>query len=622
MYMPIKTQLQTMLENTDLYDIICATRETNSNGFIKDITDGKYRSITENIQGSFLTLSFNCDGVPVFKSSKSSMWPTLFVINEVPLSVRKSNVLMASLWFGRSDKPPMSVLLTPFVNEVKTLSRDGFYWKYNGETMLMKVFALLFISDAVARPLVQKFNQFNGAYGCGFCLQEGKVVERGRGTARVYKFEQPLLRQAQETLQHAEMAIHQGKPVFGVKGVSLLFDLPYFNVIDCVVPEYMHCVLLGVARQLATLWFDTKFHTKDFYLGMQRNEINRRLLQIQPPCNFARVPRSIDVRKFWKAHEWLAWLVYYSVPVLWALMHEQYFVNWCRLVGAIGLLSSECVSTEDLASAQQMLEKFVSDMEPLYGLEHVSFNIHSCVHMTQAVTNWGPLWAQSAFQFEAFNGVLLRLIKSSNAVVMQICNSYLKIRNMPLYEKEIMHTAITPINKLYSAMKDNSKEVCYLEDSVQALGPCKTHPVSRSHFIALHSVLEVVKQNMIARYYNCVAVNKKVFHASSNKRITLRNSNTAILNTGDFFTVESYLVLDNSSTCFAIGRFLTIVSDHAAICRDREVKLGHLVLVNIVPGHLVAIPASSLKNKCVFIKTTNAHYAVVGLPTNPYDLNG
>lgn len=329
------------------------------------------------------------------------------------------------------------------------------------------------------------------------------------------------------------------------------------------------------------------------------------------------------LRKFWKVHEWLAWLLYYSVPVLWGLMHEQYFVHWCRLVGGIGLLSSECVSTVDLASAQQMLEKFVSDMETLYGLEHVSFNIHSCVHITRAVTNWGPLWAQSAFQFEAFNGVLLRLIKSSNAVVLQICNSYLRIRCMPLYEKEIMHRAIMPIQRLYTIMKDNSKEeVCYLDNSVQALGPCKMRPVRRSHFIALHSVIQVVKQNTIARYYNRVAVNKEVFHASSNKRTTLRNSYTAILNNGDFFTVESYLVLDNSSTCFAIGRYLSIARDRAAISRDKEVRLGHLVLMNIVPGHLVAIPASSLKKKCVFIKTTNAHYAVVGLPTNPYDLNG
>lgn len=82
------------------------------------------------------------------------MWPTLCVINEVPLSVHKSNVLMASLWFGRSDKPPRSVILIPFVNEIKTLSTDVFHWKYNGATMLMKVFALLFTSDAVVTNLM------------------------------------------------------------------------------------------------------------------------------------------------------------------------------------------------------------------------------------------------------------------------------------------------------------------------------------------------------------------------------------------------------------------------------------------------------------------------------------
>lgn len=46
-------------------------------------------------------------------------------------------------------------------------------------------------SDSVARPL-QNFKQFNGDFGCSFCLQKGTLVERGQGKARVYPFEEAV----------------------------------------------------------------------------------------------------------------------------------------------------------------------------------------------------------------------------------------------------------------------------------------------------------------------------------------------------------------------------------------------------------------------------------------------
>ena len=33
---------------------------------------------------SFVTLTFNTDGIPVFKSSKYAFWPMFLVVNELP----------------------------------------------------------------------------------------------------------------------------------------------------------------------------------------------------------------------------------------------------------------------------------------------------------------------------------------------------------------------------------------------------------------------------------------------------------------------------------------------------------------------------------------------------------
>jgi hypothetical protein len=50
----------------------------------------------------------------------------------------------------------------------------------------------------------------------------------------------------------------------GVKGFSPLHALPSFDLIRCVPVDYMHCVLLGVSKKLASLWFDPSNFRKDW----------------------------------------------------------------------------------------------------------------------------------------------------------------------------------------------------------------------------------------------------------------------------------------------------------------------------------------------------------------------
>src|SRR5271156_6812834 len=89
-----------------------------------------------------ISLTFNCDGVPIFKSSSCSIWPILCTINELPPFLRRSHVLLASLWFG-SSKPKMENFLEPFVNELIELNSNGFTWKYEDRLMTTKVRVLV-----------------------------------------------------------------------------------------------------------------------------------------------------------------------------------------------------------------------------------------------------------------------------------------------------------------------------------------------------------------------------------------------------------------------------------------------------------------------------------------------
>ena len=69
--------------------------------------------------------------------------------------------------------------------------------------------------------------------------------------------DEPELRTHEQTLAFAQQAEHSGVAECGVKGMSLFYLLPNFDIISGFNPEYMHAILQGVVRQIVNLWFDS-----------------------------------------------------------------------------------------------------------------------------------------------------------------------------------------------------------------------------------------------------------------------------------------------------------------------------------------------------------------------------
>lgn len=89
--------------------------------------------------------------------------------------------------------------------------------------------------------------------------------------------------------------------VYGVKGLSWLSTIPYFDTIRGFSVDYMHCVLLGVCRQLLKLWLKRKNHRSLWYIGNHVSKLDKRLLAIRPLIEMQRTPRSMEhTIKFWK----------------------------------------------------------------------------------------------------------------------------------------------------------------------------------------------------------------------------------------------------------------------------------------------------------------------------------
>lgn len=189
-----------------------------------DFTDGvMYKkfmgTLSENDRRNFVSFTMNSDGSSVFKSSKCSVWPVQIIVNELPFDVRTSRHLVCALWVGR-NKPDMDIIFKPFVDKMEILADEGIFHKIVNKEINVKCFVLCCCVDSGARPAMQGLVQYNGYYGCPWCLHEEVYISTGPGRGCVkYPLldEVPRKRNELEMLDHMRQSVLSRNPCCGVK---------------------------------------------------------------------------------------------------------------------------------------------------------------------------------------------------------------------------------------------------------------------------------------------------------------------------------------------------------------------------------------------------------------------
>ena len=258
-----------------------------------------------------IELHVNIDGLPLFKSSSLSVWPILCSFsNSTQL---RSKPFPVALFCGLK-KPSNLDFLLDFIEESKTLSRDGFV--YNGTHVSVKIVCI--ICDAPAKAFVKGIVQFNGKYGCDRCIQKGEYSE---GRMLFLHNDAPLRTdnsfRCQENAEH-----HKQRSPFCNLPLDMINDFPI---------DYLHLVNLGVTKRLRLAWICGPLKSR--LSSSQINAISTNLLKLQGymPKEFARRPRSLEYVKMWKATEFRQFLLYTGPIVLRKVVTEEYYVNFLSL---------------------------------------------------------------------------------------------------------------------------------------------------------------------------------------------------------------------------------------------------------------------------------------------------
>lgn len=358
---------------------------------------------------STILLDIGIDGLPLYKSSNTSLWPILGNI----VNLKNLDVFLIGVYVGKHKPNDVDNYLHDFIYELKKIKEEGI----NLHEVNIKVEIRAFICDAPGRSFLCNVVGHNSLNGCMKCYQKGKRI----GNVTTYSSSMSNLRTDTEFYNRNQKEFHKHPYV---TNQSILEDYGIQMVTQFPV-EPMHLVDLGVTKKM--LGYLIKNKSKTQITDSKKKIISQRLIELGPyiPKEFQRKPRDLEELARWKATEYRQFILYYGPIVLQNVVDEDFYYELLLLHTSYRLLSTPKHFNSNIDSASELLAMFVENFCKVFGESSITFNVHSLLHLPQCVKDFGIAQTFSAYSFENFLQKLKNRIRKPSQICQQIRNQFL-----------------------------------------------------------------------------------------------------------------------------------------------------------------------------------------------------
>ena len=378
--------------------------QTPRNLVMKSIGGGSYYhfGIAEQIQKllekNFIStdtykikLQINVDGIPIFKSSNTQLWPILGKIVNADC-IPNANPFVIGIFCGQSKPADLQAYLHDFVEEVKFFETN--LLDIPSLKKHIKITIVCFVCDAPARAFLKQTKGRNAYYGCERCAQKG--VWKGKVTFP----ETNAPSRTNENFASDEDHVRHSSP-------SPLTMLS-LGLVSQFVLDPVHLVFLGVVKRLLWLWSKSPIVHACKITPSQVRAISEILVNFQSyiPREFNRKCRSLHELERWKATELRQFMLYSGIVALKKHLAQKAYNHFLLFYVAIFFCSSQSLCKQNCDLAELLLKQFVEEFHVYYGDDMLVYNVHSLIHLVDDVRRFGCLDSFSAFKFESLLGQL------------------------------------------------------------------------------------------------------------------------------------------------------------------------------------------------------------------------
>ena len=428
-YKPLLTQLSAMFKRPHFTDQIEHWRtRAKIDDHWSDVYDGdvwKRYSQPNNILSSHGSLAFllNVDWFQPFERGTYSCGAIYLVILNLPrhLRYKKENmILLCLLPGGKESEQDLQKLLKPLVNELLLLWTGCLFETPNSPSDILIRGLLLIVScDLPAARSIAGFKSYNVC--CARCHKEFKQYDTGRLNKvgkKIYGYDrsgndykqwtprtQAEARKASREYLNCDSKKKQKE--FKTKWCiiySVLNELPYWNAIEQLVIDPMHCLWMGIAKHVIEQWKANDLITRPDMVKMEQ-----KLKDLPTTRRYGRLRSKLEgnMAQF-TAEEMKMFTLVYSLWLLGPILPSDHLTMWKYFVKATTILSRPVLKAKDLEVAQQHLVDFTDAYLrlDLFGPLTWPPNMHFAFHIHEDIQNFGCIYAYHLFALERFNGIL------------------------------------------------------------------------------------------------------------------------------------------------------------------------------------------------------------------------
>ena len=458
------------------------------------------------------------------------------MLNNLPVQLRFKFILLAGIMIVKTEPKPdlMNLFINEFSKQANRLHTEGITITFpnEGKQVTIHFTPIFVVADSVARPILQNRLQHNGYCGCSYCYHGGQHV-KGKGMKYPFLEKEPGLRTHKSHLQDVTNAKKHGSFVRGVKSESAFIGVPNIDMVWGFPLDYLHNALFGVTEQV---WDDWNKRLKP----TQRRDIDSLLLLIQPPRDVYRSTEKISSKSVWKATHWRSWLLFYCLPICSRYIPSNLLEHFALFVNSMFTLLKMEISEDELNTCELNLLKFVAQYEILYGIEHMTFNVHALLHLVESVRQSSPPSLTSAFPFEHNIHFCKQILNGPKSPEQQIVNKSLRI---------LKYRVRPPITNISVKAKEFCEQIFTSKLSTKNAVRAGNVTYFGPHY------LNVFNSTTKKEFERCIFENC-VYSSVQYTRTRKFDDTVIILKNGSFVQIKNIYLLSDSTCSFNVRQLI------------------------------------------------------------------
>nr|XP_012234622.1 PREDICTED: uncharacterized protein LOC105679271 [Linepithema humile] len=288
-----------------------------------------------------IDLGINIDGLPLSKSSTSSLWPILGCV------LPYKEVFIIGAYYSSKKPTNCNKFLQNFIEEITDLINNGIFLceKFNN----IKIKQIL--CDAPAKSFILNIKGHNGYFSCTKCRVEGEYRNRRICFADIHATK----RTNEDFLNETDENFHLGS--------TNLKQIPGLDFIENIPLDYMHLLCLGIMRKCLYMWTAGDLEIRLQHHKCQTISNNLETFKRTIPVEFCRKPRSLDFLKQWKATEYRQILLYTGPVVFQGILPNDLYHHFLTLHVAIRILCCKSLCEDYLNYAEELLIHYVNSFK-------------------------------------------------------------------------------------------------------------------------------------------------------------------------------------------------------------------------------------------------------------------